>query len=330
MRSLIPDVTPSSSRGARPALLLAFAMLAIVARPTLAQAPTPATIRLGSSPNDDLTAVVYAQRTGMFAKAGVDIVIEKATNGAAAAAAVAGGATDIGKSSITALFSAHERGLPFTVIAAAGSYETKTPDGVMLVLKESQLHAGKDFNGATISVSSLASLTRIGAAAWIDQHGGDLATVKFVEVPQSAAAATVESRRVAGAEIGEPAQTAALATGKFTTIPVNDAIGAAYVDAVFYTTRGYSDKNPALIRTFARILTEAARYCNAHPEASRKMMSDFTGIPLEAYERMHRAHLGTELTAVSLQAPIDAAARYGMLKKPFPAADLIDPNLAGR
>jgi len=295
-----------------------------------AQSTAAITVRIGSSPNDDLTAAIFAERTGMFAKAGFDVVFEKTSNGAAAAAAVAAGALDIGKSSITALLSAHEKGLPFVVIAAAGSYEIEHPDGVLLVRKDASIKTGKDLEGTTLSVSSLASLTRIGIPAWVDQHGGDSATVKFVEIPQSAAAAAVEQRRVAGAEIGEPGQSAALATGRFSAIPVNDAIGTTYVDAAFYTTKDYSDRHRAVIRAFARIMNEAGRYCNAHPDASTKMMAEFTGIPLDVYAKMPRAHLGTDLTATNLQAPIDAAARYGMLKKAFPAADLIDANVVSR
>ncbi len=151
------DVRRDPSRAA--ALLGCVALCASTIRPARAQATT---VRVGSSPNDDLTAAIFAERTGMFAKAGFDIVFEKTSNGAAAAAAVAAGALDIGKSSITALLSAHEKGLPFVVIAAAGSYENDHPDGVLLVRKDASIRTGKDLEGTTLSVSSLASLTRIG------------------------------------------------------------------------------------------------------------------------------------------------------------------------
>ncbi len=109
---------------------------------------------------------------------------------------------------------------------------------------------------------------------------------------------------------------------------MNDAIGATYVDAAFYTTKDYSDRHRAIVRAFARIMSEAGRYCNAHPDASTKMMSEFTGIPRRVREDAAHTSVPT-LPQQHFQAPIDAAARRaGLLKKAFPAADLIDANVA--
>jgi hypothetical protein len=56
-------------------------------------------------------------------------------------------------------------------------------------------------------------------------------------------------------------------------------------------------------------------------------MAEFTGIPLGSFERMIRARQGTTLVPSLIQPAIDAALKYGSLKKNVPAQDLIDPNL---
>ena len=71
---------------------------------------------------------------------------------------------------------------------------------------------------------------------------------------------------------------------------------------------------------------EAAKYTNAHHDATAKIMSDYSGVPLEVVSKMSRVTAGTELSPSLIQPTIDAAAKYGTLKKAFPAREIIDPN----
>src|ERR1700761_5659835 len=66
----------------------------------------------------DVGALSYfAQQQGFFKKHGLDVEIITGTNGAAIAAAVVGGAIDIGDSNTTSIATGHERGVPFVLIA---------------------------------------------------------------------------------------------------------------------------------------------------------------------------------------------------------------------
>src|ERR1019366_4828288 len=84
--------------------------------------PANTTVRVCLPPTGGVTSVVYAAKSGLFERAGLDVTIEVQNSGAAAAAAVASGAYDIGQSSITSLLLAHEKGLPFTLVAPSGLY----------------------------------------------------------------------------------------------------------------------------------------------------------------------------------------------------------------
>src|SRR5580698_1163326 len=92
-------------------------------RAVAAQTSTaPNTVRVLIAPSDGVTAVVYAKHAGLFEKAGLDVTLDTQHNGAAVAAGVASGNYDIGNSSVTSILLAHERGLPFTLVAPAGIY----------------------------------------------------------------------------------------------------------------------------------------------------------------------------------------------------------------
>jgi len=293
---------------------------------TTAQSALP-TVRVGGTPNDDMTPVIYAVQSGMFAKAGLNVVIEKSTSGSAAAIATAAGAYDIAKSSITSIFDAHERGVPFTILAPSVMYDVRKPrSGGFLLPANSPIKTGKDLNGQTVAVAALGSIGKVAMLGWVDQHGGDASTIKFVEIPFTAVPSALDQGRIVAGETADPVRADAIATGHYAFLPAYDSIGGSFVGAVLYTTRTYSEAHPDVIRTFCRVYYEAARYTNAHRDATVKMMADYTGVSADVIAKMTRVDAGTELQPGEIQPAIDAAAKYGTLKKAFPAREIIDPN----
>ncbi len=293
-------------------------------------ADTLVPLRIGIAPSDGVTSVVYAKKAGLFEKAGLDVHIETQSNGAAVAAAVLSGFFDIGNTSVTSILLAHDKGLPFTLVAPAGVYDGKMPFTGALVLKDSTLELGKDVNDQVISLASLSGIGHDCFSAWVEQHGGDWRTLRFVEVPLSAAAAAVEERRVVAAEAATPALASALETGKFRLIPVYSALAPSFLVSAWFTTRDFSSKHPEVVRTFARVVASAAAYANTHHAQTAPIMAEFTGIPLASFERMIRARQGMTLVPALIQPAIDAALKYGSLKKYFPAQEVIDADLQSR
>jgi NitT/TauT family transport system substrate-binding protein len=290
-------------------------------------APGAATIRVLIAPSDGVTAVVYAKHAGLFEKAGLDVTLDTQHNGAAVAAGVASGNYDIGNSSVTSILLAHERGLPFTLIAPAGIYrEGGEPSSGAIALKDSPLRFGADANGGVIGVVSLNGLGQEAFCAWIDAHGGDWTSVHFIELPYTESGAALLAHRVIAAESVLPALTTFLASPNFRFVPTYGAIAPAYLMSTWFTTRDFSTRNPDVVRRFSRVVAEAATYANAHHAETAPIMADFTKIPLLDMEHMPRAIGGVTLSPTLIQPMITAAAKYGNLKKPFPAQELIDSN----
>lgn len=287
-------------------------------------APLGRPLRIAIAPSDGVTSVVYAKAAGLFEKAGLDVQIDTQSNGAAVAAAIVSGAYDIGNSSITSIFLAQEKGIPFTFVAPAGVYDAKAPFSGALALKDSPVRLDKDAEHAVIGLVSLSGTGHDAFCAWVEQHGGDPSTIRFIEVPFSAATAALETHRVIAAETVTPAMTSALDTGAFRFIPVYGAIAPQFLISAWFASKDFSGKYRETVRTFARVVAAAGTYANAHHAETAPIMSEFTKIPVDVMLRMPRALQGVTLSPGLIQPVIAAAAKYGSLKKAFPAQEIIE------
>jgi ABC-type nitrate/sulfonate/bicarbonate transport system substrate-binding protein len=297
----------------------------------VAQAEAPLqVIHLGVLPNDDMTSVLYAEKTGMFRKAGLDVLIDRSSSsGAAIATAVAAGSYDIGKSSITPIFDAHLRGIPFTIIGAAAIYDSRKPYVGFLVPVDSPIHSATQLTG-TNGVSFINDLGQLSVYKAIDDAGGDWHVPKFVEMPMSASRAAVESNRVEAAEISYPPAQQAIESGKVRLLPTYDTFGKQFIFSVWFTTGDYATKHADVVRKFAHVVSESAKFTNAHPNDTVEMLSEFTKIPADVIRRMPRVTNGTSVYASGIQPLIDTEAKYGFISRSFPATEIIDPDVLSK
>jgi NitT/TauT family transport system substrate-binding protein len=300
----------------------AFAPAFVRARAGAADALLP--VRVATTPDDASLSVVFGVHQGRFQKAGFDVQIEQQTSGAAIAAGIIGGSYDVGKSSLTSVLSAHLRNVPFTFIAPGGLSDAKTPYGHLIVANDSGITKAADLNGKTFSVAALGSLDPVTISAWLDANGGDSKTVKFVEIPQTEAAAAVEAHRVAAALIIHPQVDIALATQKVHVLAdPYGSLAPLYLISGWFTTTEWVKNHPEAAQKFSRVVCETAAYANAHHADTAPVLSDFSKIELPVIQKMTRAVLGTSLTPGLVQPVIDASVKYGQLAKTFPASDII-------
>ena len=285
-------------------------------------------VRIGATATDDCAPIVYGQQSGLFARAGLDVQFDRLSSGSAAAAAVLSGAYDIGKASVPAVFDAHEKGLPFTLIGAAVIWDAKiSPSANFLVTVDSPLRTGKDANGGTFGVASLSDIGRLAMTAWVERNGGDPSSLKFVEIPTPAGPAAVEQHRVTSAESSEPSLSNALVTGRFRVIDAFSAVAPTFLSSAWFTTRERSSQRSDVFRAFARALAQSAAYTNVHHEETAPLIAAFTGISIDVIRHMNRVLAGTTVDPKMLQPVIDAAAKYGTIKRRFAAAELIDATI---
>lgn len=274
-----------------------------------------------------MTPIVYGLKAGIYQRAGLDLQVTRMANGPSVMAGVLSGAFDIGKTSIQTVFDAHIKGLPFTIVAIAIVYVSRAPYAAYVVPRDSPIRTGKDFNNKLISTGAIGGIGQTALYAWVDSHGGDSKTVRFVEIPYTAAVAAVESGRVEAAEVSQPALAVAVDHG-LREIPVFDSLGAEYPFVIWVTTKEWSAKHPETVRAFCKAYAEAVTFTNGHHAETAPLMAEFTGISLATIQHMTRGEAATTVSAAQIQPVIDTCVKFGALKQSFPAQDIVDVNAA--
>lgn len=307
----------------RTAFLAAGAAVSLAPRRAWADGP----VRVMTLPIDQGAQAFYAQDLGMFKRAGLDTQVAITNFGTQVAAAVAGGSIEIGQSNIISLAAAHERGLPFALIAAAGLYSSAKPTSMMLVEKNSPLKTAKDLSGKTVAVNGLKSITQISVQAWADQNGGDSQQIKFVEMPFVEMEPALASGRIDMALFADPDATSALAAGRTRAFgKAFDAIGKQFLIGGWFAKTDWIAANPDTVRKFVAAMREAAQWGNkpANFKDSAAILEKYTKV---AVGNANRVAYGERLDPALIQPCIDVAAKYGVLKASFPAAQIISPGL---
>lgn len=164
MRHVLPSI-----RGKYLAIV-GFAVLTLFVQfvpPTRAIAQSETRLRVITTPIDNSAGVEYAQALGFFKKYGLSVQIQVMNSGEAAAAAVAGGAADIGVANTLSLAIAHQKGIGLTLLAPAGVYVNSEPTIALVVAGDAPISSAKDLSGKTIAVPAINDLNTISAELWL-------------------------------------------------------------------------------------------------------------------------------------------------------------------
>jgi NitT/TauT family transport system substrate-binding protein len=302
--------------------MLAGSASALALWPSIIRAQTTDKIRLAGVATDDLTPVYYAIKNGLYQKAGLDLEIIPTSSGTAATEAVVSGAYEMGKGSLIASLVAHLKGLPLTIVGNGALWDPKSPFSLMVAAADSPAKSGADLNGKTLSTAALNDLNELAMRAWIDKTGGDSKTVKWIELPNSAAGAALADHRVDATSLNEPQLSAAIETGKVRVLaPCYSSISDHFVFTVFFAQPDWAAKHADAIKKYVRVTYEAATYTNAHHAETAAMMADITKIPVETFTKMARVNGATSGDPALIQPAIDLAAKYNYISRAFPAKE---------
>jgi ABC-type nitrate/sulfonate/bicarbonate transport system substrate-binding protein len=302
------------------AALLAAAVTAATAQTTATLTP----VRVLASPVDDVMPVLYAQRAGLFRQAGLDVTIDRANSGSAAAAAVMGGSVDIGKGNIMSVITAHAHNVPLIIVAPAAIYDPKTPDAALVVAADSPIHSAHDLIGKVVGVTGLNDLSSVATEAWLDGHGGDWRSTKFIEVPYPSLLPELEAGRVSAVVLLKPFLSDAVNAGKARVLGLAySSISTRFLESVWYANGAYIASHPDVIARFQRVVAQASAYTNTHPADTVDLLVSFTGLEPQRAALVSRMVNGTVVRPQEIQPVIDIAARFSLIPKAFPAQEII-------
>jgi NitT/TauT family transport system substrate-binding protein len=306
----------------RTAIALAGAGLAGI--PSIASAVALTSLNAAGVPEESATSALFAEQSGIFRHYGLDVDLEQQRSGTAIAAGVAGGAYQVGKSSIVPLIIAHSKGIPFVIVAPGGLYSSAHPHIGLLVRADSPIKTAADMNGKTLGVSALDDLYTIGIKNWIDKNGGNSSTLKIVELPLSAIQGALELGRIDAGGSSTPQLQDGVDSGKVRVLAwMFDSVAPLFMYTGWFCTTDYVKQNRKVVEDFSRAIRQSAQYCNDHHQQTIDMLSKYSGIEPSTIAHMTRATMGTTLDPKLVQPAIDVCVKYKVIAAPFDARDML-------
>lgn len=286
------------------------------------RAGAQATLRVALIPIESAAEVYYAKELGSFAKAGLDVELQPLQNGQAIAAAVAGGAVEIGYSTVPPLAVAHSRGIPLTIVAGAALSLTSEPFALVAVNAESPIRTPKDLTGKTVGIIGLGTVADFGTRAWIDRNGGDSTAVKFAELPAPAMPAALAAGRIDAALLVEPYLTQGRAQHDRILGNPMDGVAKEFVSSVWFSTPAWAGAHPDLARAFAAVMHDTALWAGKNPARCVEILAQYTKVDPGTLAGITRVRYTDHLTAAMIAPVIEVTAKYGKFPA-FPAQELL-------
>jgi NitT/TauT family transport system substrate-binding protein len=303
--------------------LIAGGSAALVAMPRLAGSQQLEKIRFAGVPTDDLAPVFWGIAKGSYAKVGLEVEFIPTGSGTTATTAVISGAYEMAKSSQIAAMVAFLKGVPVVIVGNGALWESNNAWALGVVAADSPIKTAADLNGKIIGAAGLNDLSSLAINAWVDKNGGDSKTLKWVEIPGSAAGAATAEHRIAACQLNEPQLRAALETKQVKVFAkFLDAISPMFVSTVLLARPEWARANRGIVDKFVRTTYETGRYTNAHPAETAPVVAEITKIPLDVIQKMTRAHFASSSDPGLIQSSIDAAAKYGQISRAFPAREI--------
>ena len=298
-----------------------------VAFPAAARAQAEPVIRAGIIPSDPFGEAIYVLAGGFFKRAGIAVELISLPNSAAIAAALSGGAINVGLGNPIVIASAREHGLPHYAFAPSALFDASAATTLLMVANGSTIRSAKDLEGKTIGSIELGGITQASLRAWLTKNGVDPAAVKFTELPFPAMAAALTQGRIDAGFIAEPA----LASARATTREIGDPyamIANVWCLNMWFSTKDWLTQNAALARRFVDATYKGAAWANTHHLETGIALKDYTPLTAETIAKMKRIRFATSYAPAYLQPVLDTGFKYGILKNPITATELMFPGFS--
>lgn len=275
-------------------------------------------VRIGTGFVEGQAQCYYAQDAGFFTNAGLTVQITQMRSGAAIAAAVASGDLQFGVGNALPLAQAYLRKVPLLIVGAGAFFDAAASTQFIVVAASSPIRNAKDLSNKLVAVSSLRGLDQLAASAWIDENGGDLTAVKFIELPQPAMAEALAQGRVAAAVLEDPEYTAA--KSRITVLGnAFAAIAPRYYQSVWFSSTAFVTQSPAIVRKFVASIAQAGAWSEAHPNLAAPVLQKYLKVKADRTT----LHFGRTLDAAMITPILKDGLKYGILSSAVTAQDLL-------
>ncbi len=223
---------------------------------------------------------------------------------------------------MSSLLAAHEKGIPFTILAMGEMYTAASPTAQLLVPSGSALSSARELSGKTVAVNIINGLGHLATRTWIDKNGGDSTSVRYVEMPFAAMPAALAARRVDASMIVEPALSVAKRGARSLSDAYN-AIGHEFLISAWVATQDWVSKNADTAHRFSVAMRQASIWANRNRDVTAEITNRVLHSDVALIRSMTRATFPENQRGASLVQPvIDAAAKYHLVSADMAASDL--------
>jgi NitT/TauT family transport system substrate-binding protein len=279
---------------------------------------------LGDALGDPFAEGYFAIDTGIFRNVGLTIDLQSFTSGSQMAEAVNVGAIDVGITTPIQIANAVARGVPLTIIAPGAISTPTSPSTVMVVGGGAPLKTAKDFEGRTVAVNSLRTVSEVGLDAWLTANGADVSKVRVIEMTMPQMGPAIEHGTIDAGIENDPSLSNALKNnGVRVFLDPNLAIAPRFLGSCWFTTLTFAQNNRDVVKRFGSAMTQTARWANAHRAESGEILAKYGKFDLNLVRNMARSQFAEELRLSDIQPELDAAARFGALARRVTAAEIV-------
>jgi NitT/TauT family transport system substrate-binding protein len=160
---------------------------------------------------------------------------------------------------------------------------------------------------------------------WMDHHGGDSRTAKFVEIRPPEMGAALEAHRIDAGEVFEPFASQAKSVAR-NLGNANDGFAPNIMLCGYIASDAWLAGHADIASKFARAIRQSSEWGNAHHAESGIILGRYTKIDPAIIATMARAEYGLTIAPSMVDPIVASALKYGIIDKTVSIADLVWKN----
>jgi NitT/TauT family transport system substrate-binding protein len=305
---------------------VAVVALAALVAPVRAQSiDTP--LRVGVLPIVDVAPLYLGMQKGFFHDEHLAITPVTAQGGGDVAAAVISGDEQFGYGNVASMMLAAAHGLPMQAVTVGSQSiaDGKHVNTLLMVKSDGPIKTLRDFEGKTLAVNALNTISEIMIKDDLERHGVDVTKVKFVEIPFPAMAPALQSGRVDIALEVEPFLTAQKSGDARPMLEPMDEYAKRITLATYFTATQYAVDHPDVVARFRRAMLRSLDYATANTAEVRAIIPTYTKIDADTAGKMALVAWGTQIDMTSLVQLKRSMTKQGLLTGDLDLKPLFPP-----
>jgi NitT/TauT family transport system substrate-binding protein len=300
--------------------------LLLGSRPVFAQS-APATVRMGTMPNDALGEPFYGADAGTWQANGINPEITYFSVGANIVTAALAGNLDVGIANPMSIAIAISHGIPLQGLAPGVLVGKPYRNPNFVVAKDSPIKSPKDLAGGTIGVGEIGSFNYYSVLAWLDSYGVPRKSMQFVELPMAEVGVALERGRIQGSFLSEPFTSRLTAAGQIRVFADTYlAIAPELSVAIWFTTRAWVKNDPDIAKKLVTGVYATATYCNTHQTETGATLVKVAKLDPTTLSSVKRANFATQPDRKYLEPILQLATKYGAVQRPVSYEEFMGLN----